>query len=89
MPALRKTPSRNALYALQVRIETAFGDVDEYHFYATGRSSRFGGDRSKTDHRNVLKKIDAEIKALEDGTAKYIHELKYLRNMIKTKMETK
>jgi hypothetical protein len=75
-----KVPSRNQLIDMQNRIEGSFGDVDEYHFYAIGKSSKFADTPQAVDVKRVTKLIDKEIANLERDTAKYIAALKQLRS---------
>lgn len=78
---MKKLPSRNQLVDMQSHIDTAFGDVDEYHFYATGRSTKY--DRHElTDRKRVVKDIEREIRQLEQSTAKYLAALKFIREKI-------
>lgn len=75
-----KVPSRNQLIDMQNRIEGSFGDVDEYHFYAIGKSTKFDDSPTAPAVKRVIKLIDKEIANLERDTAKYIVALKQLRS---------
>lgn len=81
--ASRSIPTRNQLQKMQNDIAGGFGDPDEYHFYATGKSTRFEPEEMK-DMKNVVKNIDAEMKKVALAAKKYIATLKVMRaNMVK------
>lgn len=79
-----KLPSRNTLYTLQGVISNWIGDIDEYHFYASGRSSRF--DQEDMKHgKKVLKDITKEIERVQAAAQKYVDALMIVRAKIEEK----
>ena len=84
MATKTKVPSRNALWRMQGAIETALGNVDEYHFIATGRSTRY---EWRGDRKRVTRDIEAEIRKVEMTTAKYLAALQLLREKMTTTEE--
>jgi hypothetical protein len=79
-------PNRNVFARMQYDIATSFGDIDRYHFHASGGNSPSKFHRDELRYgKSVVRDIDKEMKKVATRAKKYIAALKAMRaNMVKS-----